>query len=156
MAAHSGGGSLELPQRSGVSLPVDARKAIPMTEDPSEKPARDEPPRWLQATAEDFAAVDPNAPISQVNSVETYTLSRIFDDAVKGVEGPQREAKERVYAMLAAICSFYFRPENKDDPFGPMAQFSDRRTPVPGDFKWAPVQALATTIERIENPAVRA
>ena len=78
------------------------------------------------------------------------------NEAVKAAEGSQQAAKARVYAMLGAVCSFYFRPENRDDPFGPMARFGDRRTAVPEDFKGAPVEILANSMARIENPAVRA
>jgi hypothetical protein len=127
-----------------------------MVQEPENTPASNEPPRWLSATAQDFSAVDLNAPIAQSTSVEAYRLSGLFSEAVKAVEGLQREPEERVYAMLGAVCSFHFRPENRDDPFGPMARFSDRRAAVPEDFKGAPVEVLANSIERIENPAVRA
>ena len=127
-----------------------------MTDEPENTAASDEPPRWLQATAQDFSSVDLNAPVAQSTSVEAYSLSRLFNEAVKTVEGLQRGPEERVYAMLGAVCSFHFRPENRDDPFGPMARFSDRRTAVPEDFQGTPIEALANSIERIENPAVRA
>jgi hypothetical protein len=127
-----------------------------MTDEPETTPASQEPPLWLRATAQDFGAVDLNQPIAQSSSVEAYTLSRMFSEAGKALEGLQRGPEERVYAMLGAVCSFHFRPENRDDPFGPMARFSDHRTAVPEDFRGAPVEVLANSIERIENPAVRA
>src|SRR5262249_18760758 len=90
------------------------------------------------------------------NSVQAHTLAGIFRAAARALEGLQRGPEERVYSILGAVCSFHFRPENRDDPFGPMARFSDSRTAVPEDFRGRPVEVLAHSIERIENPAVRA
>ncbi len=114
------------------------------------------PPRWLQATAEEFAAVDVNAPLALEISVDTRELSRIFNAAMNAAEEEQKESAARVYAMLGAVCSFHFRPDYRDDPFGPMMQFGDRRTAVPNDFKGAPVEMLAGSTTRFSNPAVRA
>jgi hypothetical protein len=80
----------------------------------------------------------------------------MFNDAGKSLDGLQRGAEQRVYAMLGAVCSFHFRPHDPHEPFGPMARFSHRRTAVPEDFRGDPVEVLASNITRIDNPAVRA
>lgn len=127
-----------------------------MTEESESAGPNGEPPPWLQATAVDFLAVDLNEPIARSASVDAREISTAFSEVVKGLEESQRAAEQRVYAMLGAVCSFHFRPSNRDEPFGPMAQFGDRRTAVPGDFKGAPAAILAGSLGRIENPSVRA
>ncbi len=116
----------------------------------------EEPARWLQATAEDFSAVDLNKPVATSSSVDTRELSGTLNQFVKTLEGLQRAPEERVYLMLGAVCSFHFKPSDREEPFGPMMQFDNRRTAIPSDFKGAPASTLASNMERIENPAVRA
>jgi hypothetical protein len=58
--------------------------------------------------------------------------------------------------MLGAVASFHFKPHERDEPFGPMARFGDRRTAQPSDFVGEPVAILAAQIDAIGNPALRA
>jgi len=126
-----------------------------MSEEPRKEELKD-PPLWLQATEEDFAAADVNAALSGTNAVDCYELAEIFNKVSKEANGAGNAALERVAAMLGAVCSFHFKPHERDDPFGPKARFGDRRTAQPSDFKGAPVRVLASHIAQIGNPALRA
>jgi hypothetical protein len=58
---------------------------------------------------------------------------------------------------MAAVTGMYARPENRNEPFGAMFVSSDgRRSPIPEDFRGAPVDVLAAAAERAKNPVLRA
>ena len=58
-----------------------------------------------------------------------------------------------ILAAAAKVCSFFFRPDNTQDPFGPKFQCSEGRTPIPKDLnedELAKLQALAEHLPLIE------
>ncbi len=115
-----------------------------------------QPPVWLTATADDFAAADINAPLDSAKTIDCTEASTLYGAAANTAEGEQQHAEHRVYAMLGAIASFYFKPENQAEPYGPMMRFEGKRTAQPSDFSRATVQVLATQIERVSSPGFRA
>jgi len=127
-----------------------------MNNEAEKQASPNETPKWLEATAEDFQAVDINKPVVEVSSVDTRQLWSAYTEYCKISANEQCEAETRVYAMLAAVCSFHFRPSNYEEPFEPMMRLGDRRSPAPTDFKGEPAKLLAGNINRISNPAVRA
>ena len=114
------------------------------------------PHMWLLATADDFAAADPDMPVATTNCVDCRALSDIYKQAAKNAEERQELAQQRVFAMLGAVSSFYFKPHEPEEPFGPAIQFGDRRTAQPSDFVGAPAITLAGQVECFRNPAIRA
>src|SRR5262249_33006561 len=63
----------------------------------------------------------------------------------------------RVFSMLAEVTGMYFKPEQRNEPFGPMLVLADgRRSPAPEDFRGSPVEVLAYIAERTNNPVLRA
>lgn len=128
-----------------------------MTEESERTAEMNQPPRWLLATAEDFRTVDLNEPIAHLSdSADVRKVSDVLNLAAKEAEGRGNVSKELVYLMLGAICSFHFKPSNRNEPYGPSAQFGNRRTAAPEDFKGAPLAILSSNFERISHPAVRA
>jgi hypothetical protein len=116
------------------------------------------PPRpvWLQATLEDIAVVDFEATIAGSTSIELYEFGNAFVGAQKQAEADDDQAAVRVFAMLTAITQMYFRPNDKNEPYGPLSVLTDRRrTPIPADYRTlaAEVAALAT---KAQNPVLRA
>jgi hypothetical protein len=58
-----------------------------------------------------------------------------------------------ILTAAAKACSFFFRPENTQDPFGPKFQCSEGRTPIPKDLnedELVQLQALAEYLPLIE------
>lgn len=115
-----------------------------------------QPPVWLSATADDFAATDINAPLTAANTIDCTEITSLFGAAAKTAETEQRHAEHRAYAMLGAIASFYFKPANQAEPFGPMMRFEGKRTAQPSDFTKATAEMLAAQIERVSSPGFRA
>ena len=68
-----------------------------------------------------------------------------------------KSASDRVSAILAAITGMYFKPDDRNEPFGPMTTLADgRRSPAPADFRGEPVATLAELAKRATNPVLRA
>lgn len=90
-----------------------------MTKDASA--AGELPPRpvWLQATLEDIAMVDFEAPIAGPTSIELYEFGNAFVAAHKQAEAVDNRAAVRVFAMLTAITQMYFKPNDKNEPYRP-------------------------------------
>lgn len=111
----------------------------------------EEGPYWLTATKADLDSADLNAP-ADLRCADARALSRLYGDAGQGAA----PASARAYAMLGAALSFQFKPNEAEEPFGPMARIGDRRTAQPSDFVGDPATALAAQIDGLKHPAVRA
>ena len=58
--------------------------------------------------------------------------------------------------MLSAVTGMHFKPEERNEPFGPMVVFADgSRSAVPSDFR-SHVDLLADMAERVSHPVLRA
>lgn len=126
-----------------------------MTE-PTHQPETSKIPLWLQASAADFDYVDINSPLMAATTVDGHEASSLFGTAAKASAEAQRECEERVYAMLGAICSFYFKPNEQAEPYGPMMRFAESRSAQPSDFSKPHAQMLASQIERVSHSGFRA
>lgn len=125
-----------------------------MTDEVSAPPI-DERPRWKRASEQDFLSTDVNAPLEGDTSAGCDTISRKYLAAANHAEKLQQSSEELTFAMLGSIASFQFKPRQRDEPFGPVARFGDRRTAQPSDFVGPAVAMLASQIERIKSPAMR-
>ncbi len=124
--------------------------------DPAEQADAPQPPVWLTATADDFAATDINAPLAAAKTIDCTEASSLLGAAANAAEAVQRHAEYRAYSMLGSIASFYFKPENQAEPYGPMMRFEGKRTAQPDDFSKAIAQMLAAQLERVSHPGLRA
>ncbi len=109
---------------------------------------------WMAAGTADFAATDVNAPLAGSATVDCIEISRLYGEASKNAG--DEPAQARSFAMLGAVCSFHFKPNERDEPFGPMCRSTAWRSAQPSDFAGLPAEALAAQIARLENPAARA
>lgn len=123
-----------------------------MTSEPAATPQK---PIWLTATEEDFAATDVNLPLADISTIDCFYATTAFGKAAKEEGEKQNSVGERVFAMLGAVCSFYFKPSDANEPFGPMSQMGEQRSAQPSDFKGDPACLLASQIDRITNLGVR-
>lgn len=117
--------------------------------------ADDATPRWKKASEQDFAATDVNEPLRNCSSADCSEISRLYKVAADAAEKAHESPKELTFAMLGSVASFMFTPNNRDEPFSPMARFGDRRTAQPSDFIGPLVAVLAGQIARLEHPAIR-
>jgi hypothetical protein len=112
------------------------------------------PSVWATATKNDFDAVDIEAPIWDDNSADCHDLNTRFLNATNEAKTRSDVVTERAYAMLAAICSFHFKPEERGEPFGPMFSSANGRSPIPNDFRGPPTIVLSTILPRVTNPVL--
>src|SRR5262245_35653154 len=133
---------------------VDPNKRGHMNGDRQSQPM----PSWLTATLDDVQHVDIERPIADARAAESYELSRLFLKAANSSkQADQTETNaSRVYGMLSAVTEMHFKPDERNEPFGPMMQFADgRRTAIPSDFR-ARIDVLASMVECTQNPVLRA
>jgi hypothetical protein len=118
------------------------------------------PPIWLQASVDDVKAVDFNAPIAASTASEANDLGEEFRKAAEAgaKDGAAADdANVRVFSMLHAVMGMYFKPEQRNEPFGPMFVLADgRSSPAPENFRGSPIEVLAYIAERTNNPVLRA
>jgi len=116
-------------------------------------------PPWLRATAEDVASIDFEAPLAGAVTAHCDELSELYRAATTPSDGSAQPAdtpEVRVFTMLSAITGMYFKPQEPNEPFGPMVVFPDgRRSAILSDFRSHAV-VLADIAERANNPVLRA
>jgi hypothetical protein len=124
-------------------------------------------PVWLRATAEDVASVDFEAPLAGAMTANTDELSGLYREAALepdgGALGPRDGSTEppdtpaiRVFTLLSAVTGMHFKPEERNEPFGPMLVLADGiRSAIPADFR-GHVAILAAMAELAANPVLRA
>lgn len=137
----------------GNENPSDAQTAG-NTDEPT-KPAP-----WLRATQADLENLDFEAPIAGSTAADTNELSNLFGVATQPTDKTDQPADTpatRVYTMLSAITGIHFKPEERQEPFGPMASFADgRRTAIPADFRRVCDGVLADMAKRAKNTVLQA
>lgn len=124
---------------------------------PDKKP--DVPP-WLRATMADVKTVDFEAPMAGSITADCDELADRFRSLLQpqevGVELPDVHTA-RVFNLLSSVLGLHFKPEQRNEPFGPMVTFADgRRSAIPEDFRKAHVDVLAYLADRAINPVLRA
>jgi hypothetical protein len=116
-------------------------------------------PPWLRATLADVQSVDFEAPIAASITADSNEIGDQYRAFLKSNEQdgelPDTPAV-RVAMMLSAVAGMHFKPEQRNEPYGPMFTFADgRRSAVPEDFR-AHIDILAHMAERATNPVLRA
>jgi hypothetical protein len=115
---------------------------------------------WLRASLNDVAAVDFELPIAGLKTADCgsiYDKYREVADKGNNAQGELVTPEARVFNMLWAITSMHFKPNEPNEPFGPMMSFADgRRSAVPTDFRGEPLEVVAWMAERATNLVLRA
>lgn len=119
-----------------------------------ELPTEQAPPPIV--TAEEFAAVNFEDAISSLTQVDGFTMAQAFQNAMAKAQADGREKEMRVYALLNALCSMHFTPEDRARVWGPMFAMGNQRSAIPSDFVGEHTKALSATIPGIKNVALRA
>ena len=129
-----------------------------MIENPTE-PETLQPPAWLQANAEDVEQVDIESPLADLIEVDCHAFSDIYSKVAKSLD-EQNEVLNAptvlVYKMLAALTQMYFKPNERQEPFGPMMVLANgQRTAAPSDFR-GHVDTIAALADKATNPVLKA
>lgn len=113
-------------------------------------------PPWTRATAEDIRCVDFEAPIAEATTADCGALSVLYQAAATSGGGSADSPEIRVFQMLSALTRMHFKPEERNEPFGPMLVLADgHRSAAPSDFR-SHVGLLAGMAERASHPVLRA
>lgn len=112
-------------------------------------------PLYQTATIEmleglDFESIIRGGPAADCREYE-HRYSKAAQEASTG--GDQNSAA--VYAALSALCGFHFRPNDINDPYGPMVQMNGKRSAIPEDFR-ASAEVVAKLAERTEDVTLKA
>lgn len=65
-------------------------------------------------------------------------------------------SESRALKLLGDASSMFLRPKSLNTPFGPMAQFGNRRSALPQDFAGTDLEAISVATEFIDDPWLRA
>ena len=107
-------------------------------------------------TAEDFAAVEVEAPIRDSRNVDCWSLGTLYQSAGSEAEASGNESAARVFALLREIANIHFKPEDRAQPYGPLSVFDNQRTLIPSDLRGEQSAAIADLAPNIGNPGLRA
>ena len=88
--------------------------------------------------------------------MDCLEASALLAKAAQDAQADQRHSEARTYAMISAITSFYFKPQDQGEPFGPMMRMEGRRSAQPSDFSKAYAYLLVPQIDRVAHVGVRA
>ena len=89
-------------------------------------------------TAEDFAAVEVEAPILDTRNVDCWTLGSLYQSATSEAKASGNEPAASVFALLVNIANIHFKPEDRAEPYGPQSVFDGQRMLIPGDLRGEP------------------
>ena len=74
-------------------------------------------------TAEDFQSVDFSVAIAGTDRVDCLVLSQAFNTAGQTAKAEGDNVAFRVFQLMASICGFHFRVEDRAGAFGPQFAF---------------------------------
>jgi hypothetical protein len=118
------------------------------------------PEPWQRASLNDLSAIDFELPITGLKTADCMGLHEPYRAAAQksdDAQGVLDTPETRVFNMLWALTSMYFKPNEPNEPFGPMMRLADgRRTAIPTDFRGEPLEVVARMAERATNLVLRA
>lgn len=107
----------------------------------------------IPLTIKDFNSISWEEIISGCQEKECEWYSDKFYAKAKEADN---EKTEEVFSLLGAICSFHFKPDNKNEPFGPMMVVSTGRSAIPDDISDAHLQVLQELLPQVKDSEMRA
>ena len=110
----------------------------------------------MKVTAEEFAAMDIEAPIRDSMNVDCWSLGRLYQTAASEEEESGNETAVRVFGLLSAVAQIHFKPEDKSDPYGPQSVIGGRRSMIPSDLRGDQSTIFTELVPTIRNPGLRA
>ena len=105
----------------------------------TDTPPKTEEPQvsaWLRVTLADIKSFDFEEIIAGSISADSRELGDRYSAAASGEDGQSDSAKVRVSNFLSGVAGMYFKPQDTNEPFGPMLVLADgRRSAAPADFR---------------------
>ncbi len=109
----------------------------------------------------DLDGMEPDSSVSGSDTVDCHELADLIQAArVAGFESPDGQAQAvtpdgMAASLLCALLDMHFKPEERNEPFGPMIVMNGRRSPQPSDFV-AKLDLIEALVSRCSHPAIRA
>ena len=108
----------------------------------------------IPLTKADFDALPWQVVINEGEQKECDIYCSKFVAKAKEAETDGNDKAQEIYTLLGAICSFHFKPENKDEPFGPMLVMSTGRSAIINDISDEHLRILQEVISDIKDPEI--
>ena len=105
---------------------------------------------------DDFAAVEYEVPIANSHKVDCMGLNSLYQEAAKAQSEAGNENAARVFQLLGSVCQIHFKPNDRAEPYGPMAVFDGKRSIIPSDLRGEQSAVFAKIAPNIRNPGLRA
>ncbi len=112
--------------------------------------------RVIVVSAEEFESVDFEAPIRDSKNVDCWSLGNLYVAAALKAEECGNEPEVRVFGLLSSMLDFYFKPEDRSEPYVPMFVFDGEHYMIPADLRGEQSTVIAELVPTISNPGVRA
>lgn len=111
----------------------------------------------MQPVSEEaLTSCDLETPILTSTCVDTDDFERQYLEAAKAAEEAGAQDQALVYRLLAAICTFHFRPEDKIEPFSNRIGFADgSRSLIGSDFEKDQISSLHAILPRFKKVPLR-
>lgn len=104
----------------------------------------------------EFDVRELNQLLAPITDGECHVLAHALRARAAEVEKTNSHAPEP-WRLLAELCDMHFKPSEATDPFGPLATLADgRRTLIPRDLRPEQRQWLASLVDKIADPELRA
>ena len=108
-------------------------------------------------TAADFDAVDFESPIRGIDIADAHEFYQTFASAsVEAREAADLQG-EKVYRLLAQLCSMFMRPTDQGSVWQPVLTLTNgTHSPIAETFQGEQTTVLASIVSRITSPALKA
>jgi len=93
--------------------------------------------------------------LNQCDKRECRRYEAQFAAKAKEAEEAGNEKGQEVFTLLGALCSFLFKSEDKDEPFGPMLVTATGRSPIVADFTEVHLHALKEIVADTQDCEMR-
>jgi hypothetical protein len=115
---------------------------------------------WLKASLADFEGLDFDQVIAGSTAADSQELGDLYRIASRAAEsggdGSNHPARTRAWDFISGAAGMYFKPEDPNEPFGPMLVLTDgSRSAAPADFR-THVDLLQTLASATTNVVLRA
>lgn len=104
----------------------------------------------------DFDKEDCQRILNDLPDNEYTSIYSAFSKAAKKNLDADNPKQAKIYWLLSDACSMMLEPNNKNEPFKPLAVFSDRRSAIVDDFSAEDISFFSDIIPEITNIRLKA
>ena len=113
-------------------------------------------PREPALTKEDFFSCGWETVLAKKTHKHYTSMFSAFKDAMEKADDEDRPAHGKVLWLLSIACSMCLSPKSLNEPFKPLMQSSEGRTPIPDDLSKSDIDFFAEIAGAIDDPWLRA